>query len=128
MACGKITEEMKMEDKLKVKVEELKPLSAKKIEMEWRVRFLKAEIEAKAESLEERVVAALVEKGELEVEVLVKKRECDFVKEEEISITTPAGPAASPAVSLVTSVTMPTTPTWAKVLRHKHLHHHIGIT
>lgn len=123
MACGKITEEMKMEDKLKVKVEELKPLSAKKIEMEWRVRFLKAEIEAKAESLEERVVAALVEKGELEVEVLVKKRECDFVKEE-ISITTPAGPA----VSLVTSVTMPTTPTWAKVLRHRHLHHHIVIT
>ena len=39
MACGKIAEEMKMEDKLKVKVEELKPLSAKKIEMELRARF-----------------------------------------------------------------------------------------
>ena len=30
----------------------------------------------------------------LEAEVLVKKRKCDLVKEEEISITTPAGPAA----------------------------------
>jgi len=38
---------------------------------------------------------ALTEKGELEAEGLVKKRECDFVKEEEISITTPAGPAGN---------------------------------
>ena len=37
---------------------------------------------------------ALTVKGELEAEGLVKKRECDFVKEEEISITIPAGPAA----------------------------------
>jgi hypothetical protein len=27
-----------------------------------------------------------------------------------------------------TSVTFPTTPTWAKVLRHRHLHLHVGIT
>jgi len=38
---------------------------------------------------------ALTEKGELEAEGLVKKRECDFVKEEEISITIPAGPAGN---------------------------------
>ena len=50
-----------MKGKLKAKVEELKALSAKKIKMELRVRFLKADIEARAKSLEG--------------EVLVKKRE-----------------------------------------------------
>ena len=54
---------------------------AKKIEMELRARFFKAQIETRAESLE--------------AEVLVKKRECNLVKEkEEISITTSASPAA----------------------------------
>ncbi|KAG2573797.1 uncharacterized protein LOC120642699 [Panicum virgatum] len=86
---------MKMEGKLKAKVEELKPLSAKKTEMEFMVRFLKAEIKARAESLEARLVAALAEEGELEDDLLAKKRECDLVKEkEEISITTTADPAA----------------------------------
>ncbi|KAG2559405.1 hypothetical protein PVAP13_8NG307734 [Panicum virgatum] len=101
---------MEMEGKLKIKVEELKALSAKKIEMELRVRFLKTLIEAKIESLEAEVLVnknecdlvndmarlvALVKKGKLEAEVLEKKRECDLGKEkEEISITTPAGPAA----------------------------------
>jgi len=44
-----------IEDKLKAKVEELKALSAKKTEMELRIQFLKAEIEAKVESLEIRL-------------------------------------------------------------------------
>ena len=95
MACGQVVEEMKMEGKLKAKVEELKALSAKKTEMEFMVRFLKAEIKARAESLEARLVAALAEKEELEVKVLVNYGECDFVKvKEEISITTSASPAS----------------------------------
>ena len=39
---------MHMESKLKEKVEELKALSAKMVEMELRIRFLKTEIESKA--------------------------------------------------------------------------------
>ena len=61
MASEEVAGEMKMKDKLKAKVEELKALNAKKIKMELRVQFLKADIEARAKSLE--------------AEVLVKKRE-----------------------------------------------------
>ena len=58
----------------------------------------------------------------LEAEVLVKKREFDLVKEkEEISITTPAGPAAIIA-------NFGNCANYAHILRHKHLHPHISIT
>ena len=48
VACGEVAEKMEMEGKLKTKVEELKALSAKVVEMELRIRFLKTEIESKA--------------------------------------------------------------------------------
>jgi len=64
------------------------------------------EIEARAESLE--------------AEVLVKKMECDLVKEmEEISITTPASSTA-----VIGNFGNCTTPTWSKVLWHKHSYRH----
>ena len=93
--------------------------------MELRVHFLKAEIEAIAESLEARLVDALAEKKELEAEVLVKNREYDLVKEkEEISIATTADPAA--AISNFSNCA--NYAHMGEVLRHRHLHHHIGIT
>lgn len=79
--------EMKMESKPKVKVEKLKALSVENTEMELRVQFLKAEIEGIVESLDVRLMATMVEKGELEDEMWVKKMECDLMKEkEDISI------------------------------------------
>ena len=68
-------------------------------------------------------MAALAEEGELEDELLAKKRECDLVKEKRFL----SPPQLILQLSSVTLVIAPTTPTWAKVFRHRHLHHHLSI-